>query len=147
MKVVFIQNVPKIGKIDEIKEVSDGYARNFLFAKNLAVPATPQMLADIKARKNKAVKNAEEELYQQQELAAKLDGREITLSEKANMSGALYAAVNPQKIADQLKRIGFSVNKNQIEVKPIKQVGQYTAKIKFAYGLEVKVSIIINSAN
>ena len=147
MKVVFIQDVPKIGKIDEIKEVSEGYARNFLFARNLAVPATPQMLADIQARKNKKIKNAEEELKEEQATAARLDGWEITLTEKTNASGALYAAVTPQKIADSLKKSGFVIDKNQIQVKPIKQVGQHAAKVKFSHGLEAHVSIIINSAN
>ena len=147
MKVIFIQNVPKIGKIDDIKEVSEGYARNFLFAKNLAVPATPQMLAEIQTRKSKKLKNAEEALQEEQAVAARLDGLEITLAEKTNASGALYAAVTPQKIVDSLKKSGFVIDKNQIQLKAIKQTGQHTAKIRFSYGLEAEISIIIKAAN
>ncbi len=144
MKVVFIQNVAKIGKIDDIKEVSEGYARNFLFAKNLAVPATPKMLAEIKVRKNKVVKNIEEELRHQQELAEKLDGHEVVIKEKTSAVGALYAAVGPQKISEVLKKSGFSIDKNQIVMKPIKVVGQYSAKVKFSHGLESEIHIVVS---
>ncbi len=144
MKVVFIQNVPKIGKIDDIKEVSEGYARNFLFAKNLAVPATPKMLAEIKARKTKQVKNVEEELRHQQELAEKLDGHEVVIKEKTSAVGALYASVGPQKISEVLKKTGFNVDKNQIVMKPIKDVGQFSAKVKFSYGLESEIHIVVS---
>jgi large subunit ribosomal protein L9 len=144
MKVVFIQNVPQIGKIDEVKEVSEGYARNFLFAKNLAVPATPKMLSELKARQQKKIKNVEEELQQQQEVAAKLDGYEVIIAEKTSAVGALYAAVGPQKISEMLKKTGFNINKNQIIMKPIKETGQYRAKVKFSHGLESEIHIIIS---
>lgn len=144
MKVVFIQNVPKIGKIDDIKDVSEGYARNFLFAKNLAVPATPKMLAELKARQNKQLKNVEEELHHQQELAEKLDGHEVVIKEKTNAVGALYAAIGSQKVSEVLKKSGFNIDKNQIIMKPIKEVGQSQAKIKFSHGLESEIHIIVS---
>lgn len=146
MQVVFIQNVPQIGKIDEVKEVSEGYARNFLFAKNLAVPATPKMLVELKARKNKQVKNIEEELRQQQELAERLEGHEVVIKEKTSAVGALYAAVGPQKISEVLKKSGFSIDKNQISMKPIKEAGQFSAKVKFSYGLESEIHIVVSPA-
>lgn len=144
MQVVFIQNVPKIGKIDDIKEVSEGYARNFLFAKNLAVPATPKMLAELKARKTKQVKNIEEELRHQQELAERLDGHEVVIKEKTSAVGALYASVGPQKIVEVLKKSGFAVDKNQIIMKPIKDIGQFSAKVKFSHGLESEIHIVVS---
>lgn len=143
MKVILIQNVPKLGKIDDIKEVSEGYARNFLFAKNLAMPATSQMLMDIKGRQNKIKKSSEEKLQVEQGIATKLDGRELVLKEKTNATGALYAAVGPQKIVEALKKAGFTIDKNQVQVPAIKQVGQYRAKIKFSFGLEAEVSILV----
>lgn len=144
MKVILIQNVAGIGKIDEIKEVSEGYARNFLFAKNLAVPAIPKALADLKARQNKKSKDDEKELREQQSMADKLEGYELFLKEKVGPSGNLYAAVGPQKVAESLQNKGFKINKDQILLKPIKEVGPYAAKIKFPHGLEVKITVIVS---
>ncbi len=144
MQVIFIQNVAGIGKIDDIKEVSEGYARNFLFAKNLAQPATAQVLADLKARKNRQIKDRETELRAEQSVADKLDGYELTLKEKVSAGSALYAAVGPQKVSEALASKGFKINKDQIIFKPIKEIGEYKAKIKFAHGLEVEISIVVS---
>jgi len=144
MQVILIQNVAGIGKIDDIKEVSEGYARNFLFARNLAVPVTQKVLAELKARKNKQVKDRETELRAEQSLADKLDGWELVLKEKVSGGGALYAAVGPQKISEALARSGFKIDKDQIILKPIKETGEYKAKIKFQHGLEVIISVIVS---
>jgi len=144
MQVIFIQNVAGIGKIDDIKEVSEGYARNFLFAKNLAQPATAQVLADLKARKNRQVKDRETELRSEQSVADKLDGYELVLKEKVSAGTALYAAVGPQKVSEALANKGFKIDKNQIIFKSIKEIGEYKAKIKFQHGLETEISIIVS---
>ncbi|MBI2037715.1 MAG: 50S ribosomal protein L9 [Candidatus Magasanikbacteria bacterium] len=141
MKVILIQNVPNFGKIDDIKEVSEGYARNFLFAKNLAVAASPNILKEIEARRNRKLKNTENELREQQAIAQRLDGREFTLKEKTSAAGALYAAVGPQKILEILKKSGFTIDKDKIAMKPIKEAGEYKAKIKFSYGLEAEIIV------
>ena len=143
MQVILVQNVAGLGKIDEIKEVSDGYARNFLFAKNLAVPASAKMLADLETRKNKKVKANEQELHNQQIMAGKLDGLEVELKEKSEKNGALYAAVGPQKLAEALAKLGFKINKDQIIMTPAKEAGEYKAKIKFKHGLEAEVSVLV----
>ncbi len=144
MRVILIQNVPNLGKIDDVKEVSEGYARNFLFAKNLAVAASPNIIKEIEARRNRKLKNTENELREQQALAQRLDGREFTLKEKTSAAGALYAAVGPQKILEILKKSGFTIDKDKIAMKPIKEAGEYKAKIKFSYGLEAEISIIVS---
>jgi large subunit ribosomal protein L9 len=144
MQVIFIQNVAGIGKIDDIKEVSEGYARNFLFAKNLAQPATAQVLADLKARKNKQVKDREVELRGEQSLADKLDGFELKVKEKTSKGESLYAAVGPQKVSEALVGKGFKINKDQIIMKSIKETGEYKAKIKFPHGLESDINIIVS---
>ncbi len=144
MQVIFIQNVAGMGKIDDIKEASEGYARNFLFAKNLAIPVTKQVLADLKIRQNKKAKDHEVELRAEQSVADKLDGWELVLKEKVSAGGSLYAAVGPQKVAEVLVRNGFKINKEQILLKPIKETGEYKAKIKFQHGLEAEINIIIS---
>lgn len=143
MQVILIQNVAGIGKIDDVKDVSEGYARNFLFARNLAMPATPKVLADLKVRQNRKVKDVEKGLREQQSVADKLDGYEVVLKEKVSKGETLYAAVGPQKVAEALMRSGFQINKDQILLKPIKETGEYKAKIKFAHGLEVKILVIV----
>lgn len=146
MKVVLIQNVAGLGKADEVKDVADGYARNFLFARNLAVPASPKILNDLEKRKNKKSKGAEDDLRNAQEMAEKLDGYEVQVKEKASESGSLYAAVGPQKISDALRKRGFEVEKNQIAVKAIKEAGEYRAKIKLKHGLEAEITVIVSAA-
>lgn len=143
MQVIFIQNVAGIGKIDDIKEASEGYARNFLFAKNLALPVTKQVLADLKIRQNKKAKDYEAELRAEQSVADKLDGWELILKEKVSAGGSLYAAVGPQKVSEALALVGFKINKDQIILKPIKEIGEYKAKIKFQHGLEADINIIV----
>ena len=144
MQVILIQNVAGMGKIDDIKEVSEGYARNFLFAKNLAMPATKQVLADLKIRQNKKAKDYEMELRAEQSLADKLDGWELALKEKVSAGGSLYAAVGPQKVAEALARAGFKISKDKIVMKPIKETGEYKAKIKFQHGLEAEIIVIVS---
>lgn len=141
MKVILIQNVPGLGKIDDIKEAAEGYSRNFLFAKNLAMPATTKALQELAARRNRQLKDVEEDLRGQQSLADKLDGFEINIKEKVSASGALYASVGPQKISEMLAKSGFKIDKNQIIIKPVKEAGEYKAKIKFAHGLEAEIIV------
>lgn len=143
MQVILIQNVAGIGKIDDVKDVSEGYARNFLFAKNLAMPATKQVLADLKARQNRKIKDRELELRGEQSVADKLDGYEVMLKEKVSKGETLYAAVGPQKVAEALAQSGFKINKDQILLKPIKETGEYKAKIKFPHGLEAKITVLV----
>jgi len=143
MRVILIQNVAGVGKIDEAKDVSEGYARNFLFARNLAMPVTKQALADLQTRQNKKTKDYEAELRAEQSLADKLDGWELVLKEKVSQGGALYAAVGPQKVSEALARSGFKINKDQIMLKPIKEAGEYKAKIKFKHGLEADVDVVV----
>lgn len=143
MQVILIQNIVGLGKIDDIKEVSEGYARNFLFVKNLAMPATKQALADLKTHQNKKVKDHEVELRAEQSLADKLDGLELFLKEKIGSGGTLYAAVGPQKVAEELAKLGFKINKDQIIMNPVKEAGEYKAKIKFKHGLEASLIVIV----
>jgi len=144
MKVILLQKVPSVGNAEDIKEVSDGYAINFLFPRHLAVQASPKALSDLTAHKNKKVKEEAKDLREQQDLAAKLDGMELKFTEKANEKGLLYSALSAQKISDMLKKKGYEVDKKQIETPSIKSVGEYRAKIKFRHGLEATLSVTVS---
>lgn len=143
MKVILLQSVPGLGQADEVKTVADGYAKNFLFTKNLAVPASQDRLDDMAARQRKKRADQEKDLQRQQSLAGKLDGWELEIREKVNKNGSLYAAVGPSSVAEALQAAGFNINKKQIVMKPIKEVGEYEIKLKFAHGLEADVSLAV----
>ncbi len=141
MKVILLENVPSLGRADEVKEVSEGYARNFLFPRNLALQASPKALADIAAQQKKKTANAEAELRRQENLVEEIDGLEIEVTEKTNDQGVLYAAISPQKIIDALTKRGYAITKNELKMPAIKSLGDHKAKIKFKHGLEAEITI------
>ena len=145
MKIILLEDVQDVGKKYEIKEVKDGHARNFLFPNNLAKPATKQNLEWLKTNKEEAKKAAEENLKEAQELATKLDGVEVTIHMNVGEEGQLFESVNAQKIAEQLKVMGFEVKKSQIILEnPIKEAGEFPIKISLDHNLEVEVQLIVS---
>jgi len=147
MKVILLARVTGLGDIDDVKEVAEGYAVNFLFPRHLAVLASAKAVNDLNAGKRRKAKDAETDLKTQQSLASRLDGLPVTFTEKTNEAGFLYAAVGAQKIADALAKMGFEVEKNKITANPIKEPGEYSATVKLRHGLEAKLIIIVNSIN
>ena len=145
MKVVLLQRVPGIGDVDDVKEVADGYARNFLFPRHLAVQASVDAITKVRAHKNKLAKEAEKDLKEQQSLADRLSGLVLELKEKISDKGLLYAAVGPQRLVDELKKRGFLINKSQISMKPIKSEGEFVASIRLRHGLEANINIIVSA--
>jgi large subunit ribosomal protein L9 len=144
MKVILLQKVPGIGDIDDVKEVADGYAKNFLFPRHLAVQASASAVAQVSAHKKKLAKEAENDLQEQQSLADRLDGMAIEVKEKISDKGLLYAAVGPQRLVDELKKRGFGILKTQVVMKPIKEAGEFQATIRLRHGLEANVNIIVS---
>ena len=144
MRVILLQDIDKIGKKYDVKDVSDGYARNFLINKGLAKPATEENLKWLEAQKEVLVKKSEEDLKKIQDAASSLDGQEIIISVKVGEEKQLFETVTVQKIIDKLKEIGFEVKKNQILLKtPIKELGEFPIKIRFTHNLEVEIKIIV----
>lgn len=145
MKVILLQDVEKLGRKNEVKEVADGFARNFLFVKNLAEPATAEALKQWEQNKEAAAKKAEEELVATEQVASTLDGQEIEIKAKADESGKLFGAISAVKIAKALKDSGFDVAKNNIKIaEPIKEVGEHEILVELPHGLEAKVRLIVN---
>ena len=116
MKVIFLKDAPK-GKRGEVKEVADGYARNFLLPKGLALPATPSA---IKAAKVLSDEKAESQARQREELgriAQELEGKELHFKAKAGAKGRLHGAITTASIADELSRLtGFEIDKKKVEL-------------------------------
>ena len=144
MKVVLLEDVEKLGKKFEVKEVSDGYARNYLIPKRLAKPATKEVLEWVKIQKEIEEKKAEQELKKVQEMASRVDGQEVVIPVKVGEEGQLYESVGAQKIWEELKKLGFGLKKSQIELeKPIKELGEFPVKVKFDHNLEAEIKVIV----
>ena len=145
MKVILLKDVDKIGKKFEVKEVKDGYARNFLIPQQLAKPATKEALIWLETRKEIEEKVAEDDLKKSQSVASSIDDREVIIEVKVGEQDQLFEAIGVQKIADKLKELGFEVKKTQIELpEPIKDLGEFPVKIKFEHNLEAEIKVIVN---
>ena len=142
MKVVLLEDVEKVGKKYDVKQVADGFARNFLIPKNLAKVATKELSEWAEMQKQLLEKKAEENLKKSQTLASSIDGQEVIFQVKVGPEGQLFESINSQKISEKLKELGFEVKKNQIDLaEPIKEVGEYPVKIKFDHNLESQIQI------
>lgn len=145
MEVILLQKVAGLGDADNIKNVADGYALNFLFPRHLAVPATKKAVRDLSEHKQKEARDVERELREEQKLAGKIDGLEMEFKEKVSEGGALFSGIGVQKVTLRLKEMGYNINKKQVTMEHIKSTGRFEAKIKFGHGLEAMVVIIISA--
>lgn len=144
MKIILLKDVDKLGKKYEIKEVKDGFARNFLIPKGLVKPATKEALAWLEKNKEIEEKKAEEKLKKVQTFASSLDGVEVLIPVKIGENEQLFESITVQRILEKLREMGFEINKNQIELsKPIEGIGEYPLKIKFDHNLESEIKVIV----
>ena len=143
MKVILLQDIKNVGKKDEIINANDGYARNYLFPKNLALEATKDNLLKLQAKKDSQAhkKSLEVEEYKKQaEIINKLT---LEIKVKAGENGKIFGGVTPKEISEELsKKNNINIDKKKIALKEtIKNVGRYTADIKFGDGINAKLSI------
>jgi len=144
MRIILLQDIENLGKKYEIKEVKDGYARNFLIPKGLAKPATEEALKWLETQKEAEAKKAEEELKMVQERATAIDGLEVIIPVKIGEDGQLFESITSQKISEKLKELGFEIRKTQIDLlEPIKELGEFPVKIKFEHNLEAEIRVIV----
>ena len=144
MRVVLLKDIEKLGKKYEIKEVRDGYARNYLIPRGLAKIADKETIEWARAQQEIEEKKAAEELEKVGKMVSQLDGLEIEIPVKIGEKGQLYEKVTPSKIAKKLKEEGFEVKKDQIEIlQEIKELGEFPARIKFEHNLEAEIKVIV----
>jgi large subunit ribosomal protein L9 len=131
MRVIFLQDVPKVGKRHDVKEINDGYVMNFLLPRKLAVPATPQAVADLEKRK----KNIEIEREVQTDLLLKnleeIKGKIVKIKGKANEKGSLFKAIHKKEIVEEMHKQHHADIAEEFIVleKPIKEVGEFEIPI------------------
>ena len=146
MKVILIQDVPGTGKKGEVKDVADGYARNFLLRQNLARAATANVLEEMRAKLERERKKSEHELKEHQKTASQIDGAEIEVREKVNESGKLYAAISAQSVVDAVKKqLKITIEPRQVRFhSPIKEIGAHDVQIVFGHGLEADLKLTVS---
>ena len=146
MKVILTQDVRGQGKKGDLIEVSDGYARNFLFAKKLAVEADKTTLNELKTREEAAKFKKETEKAQATDIAKKLEGILLNLSVSGSPDGRLYSAVTTMEIAQQLsEQFSIEIDKRKIVMDtPIKSYGKYTLDVKLFSGVVGKLNLLVS---
>ena len=145
MKVVLLQDVKGKGKKGELCNVSDGYARNFLFPKKLAVEADNAALNELKNREEAQAHHKKEELAAAQKTASMLDGKSVNIKAKAGAGGKLFGSVTSKEIAAEIKNsIGIEIDRKKMNVADIKNYGEYAAEIKLYPGVTAKLTVEVS---
>lgn len=145
MKVILLEDARRIGKKFEVKEVSDGYARNFLFPNKLAEPATAAALKKLDAMKAEHEKGDAELRARLHEIAHKLADTKLEFELKADDSGALFGSVNKESILKALREHGI-VTKERVDIDlkyPIKEVGEFSVPVDLKKGVVAEVKIVV----
>lgn len=144
MKVVLLQDIDNLGKKYDIKNVKDGYARNFLIPKGLVKIADEKTLEWTNMQKEIEEKKAEEGLKESQELASQIDGLEVMVYVKMGEKEQLFEKITSQKIAEKIKEMGFNIKKEQIVLsEPIEEIGEFALKVKLEHNLEPEINVIV----
>ena len=145
MKVVLKQDVKGTGKKGELVEVADGYARNFLLKRGLAIPADAGAMNELKNREAaKAYRLAEEQKAAEKQKAA-IDGKTVKLTAKAGANGKLFGSVTAKEIAEGIeKQLGVTLEKRKVVLKDdIKAFGSYTIEVKIYNGVSANVFVVV----
>lgn len=146
MKVILVKDVKAQGKKGDVIEVSDGYAKNYLFKNDLAIEATSVNLNSLKISKEAADHRKSVEKAEAEELAKKLNNITVTIKMKVSETGKIFGALNTQAIADALEKEGIIIDKKKIVLpEPIKTVGNHTVTVKPYAEVSAKLKITVVS--
>lgn len=142
MKVVLLQDVKSIGKKDTVVTVSDGYARNFLFPRKLAVEATAAAMNDVKTKESAKAHHKREEIKAAEELKAKIDGKTVTIKAKAGKEGKLFGAVTTKDVADAIKQqLKVDIDKKKLVMNDIKTFMRCECEVKIYPEIHAKITV------
>ena len=131
MKVILRKDFEQLGRIGEVVDVKDGYARNFLLPRQIAYIATAGSIRALEEEKKQVAKKLSKELEEAQKLSAELESVSVTIPVKVGEEDKLFGTVTTQMIADSLKEKGYDIDKRKIEItEPIKALGIYSINIK-----------------
>ncbi|MNK93295.1 50S ribosomal protein L9 [compost metagenome] len=147
MKVILQKDVKDVGRVGELVNVSEGFARNFLFPRKLAAEATEKRVKEYDHLKRVAETKKKKALAERQELLNKINGTTVTFKLAAGETDKLFGTVTTTDISKELQKAGFSVDRRDIVLEePIKILGQHKAVVRYAEGLEAKIQISVERA-
>ena len=142
MKVILCQDVKGQGKKGQLVNVSDGYARNFLFPKGLAIEANATAMNELKNRESSEQHKLAEEKKAAESLKAAIDGKTVTLHAKAGAAGKLFGAVTSKEVAEELKKLyKVEIDKRKIAMQDLKTYGTVTAEVKIYQGITATITV------
>ena len=146
MKVILMDNIKNVGKKDDLVEVSDGYARNFLFPKKLAIEANDSNIKNLNFRKEKERQENINKIEEFQKIANNLRGKEIIIKTKIGENGKLFGSITSKDICNEINSLfNLNLDKKKLSFEQIKTVGNYTVSIKLC--AEVSVNILLKVVN
>lgn len=144
MKVILQKDVKEVGKVGELVNVSEGFARNFLFPRKLAVEATEKRVKEWEHLKRVADAKKKKAIAERQALLSKITGVTVSFKVNAGDNDKLFGTVTTNDISKELEKAGFSVDRRDIHLEePIKVLGTHKAVIRYGEGLEAKIQIAV----
>lgn len=146
MKVIFLEDVPRIAKSGEVKDVAEGYGRNFLIPRRLAAPVSSGVTGRFEAQQRARAKEQAQVAAEMAEMAGRLEGREIVIKARAGARERLYGSITSADIAAELeKTTGVTIDKRKIELdKPIHELGSFEVSVRLAKGVVPKVRVTVS---
>lgn len=147
MKVILVKDVKDVGKVGDMVNVSEGFARNFLFPRKLASEATEKKVKEWEHLKRVADVKKKKVVAERQELLNKINGTTVKFKSPAGETDKLFGAVTTSDISKELSKLGHNVDRRDIHLEePIKILGQHKAVVKMGEGQEAKVNILVERA-
>lgn len=147
MKVILKQDVKSLGKKGDLVNASDGYARNYLFPKGLAVEANASAMNDFNNKESAKKFHKAEEVKAAQEIADRLEGKTFKLTAKAGTNGRLFGSVTSKDVSRKIKEeIGTDIDKRKIVMEDIKAFGTVQAEVKVYQGISAKIFVQVTEA-
>lgn len=146
MKVLLLKDVYNLGRAGEVKKVADGYGRNFLLPKGMAVLATAGMLSQVDRIRATAARARELANAEKAGLAEQLTGLELKFITKAGETGKLFGSITQQMIVDAIKeKLNIEIDRHQVESQPLREVGEHKVRIRLTFDLIPQVRVLVEA--
>ena len=145
MKIILKENVAGLGFKDDVVEVKDGYGRNYLIPKGLAVVATKSALKQHEEIMRQRAHKLEQLKAEAQKAASAIENVSLTIPAKLNEAGTIFGSVNAAHIAEELAKLGHEIDVKIIELEPVKEAGNYSAKVRFHKEVVVEIPFVVIS--
>ena len=147
MKVLFKKDVPDVAQAGQVKDVADGYARNFLMPRGLAVAATPQALKQVAELQAVAARHAAEEEQTARALKTKLEAQPVVVEAKAGQQGRLYGSITTTDVATAIqKQLGTNLDRRDLDIpEPVRQIGSYTVTARLHKAVTANVTVEVRA--